>query len=41
MLSDNANVEGIMAWGDDAPGFEIKRIESKKHQLFPRGKKIR
>jgi serine protease AprX len=41
VLADNAILEQVMAWGDDAPGFNIARIESRKHPLFPRVKKIR
>jgi serine protease AprX len=41
VLADHAKLEQVMAWGDDAPGFDIKRIESKRHPLYPRGKKIR
>lgn len=40
VLADHAKLEQVMAWGDDAPGFDIKRIESRKDPLYPRGKKI-
>jgi hypothetical protein len=41
MISNHATIEGVMEWGDEAPGFEITRIESKRHPLFPRGQKIK
>ncbi len=41
LMSDRAALEGVMAWGDEAPGFYATTITSKKHPLFPRGKKIR
>jgi serine protease AprX len=41
VLADHAKLEEVMAWGDDAPGFDFKRIESRKHPLYPRSKKIR
>jgi subtilisin family serine protease len=39
-LSDAA-MEQILAWGDDAAGLQLSKIESKKHPLYPRGKKIK
>jgi hypothetical protein len=39
-LSDTA-LEQILAWGDDAAGLQLLKIESKKHPLYPRGKKIK
>lgn len=34
-------LERVIVAGDDAPGFEIVRITSKRHHLFPRGKRNR
>jgi serine protease AprX len=41
VMAEHAASEAIMAWGDEAPGIQIQRIESKKHPLFPRGKRIK
>ena len=41
VIFDQHALEQVMARGDDSPGFQIVRIENKRHPLFPRGTKIR
>jgi serine protease AprX len=41
LVIDQHSAENVMAWGDDSLGFTITRIESRKHPLYPRGRRQR